>query len=421
MALVALLALLFTTAAADQQALSKIDKQRGVAMLRQMRENIEKYYYDPTYRGIDLAGKFKAAEEQIEKAASLNEVYAILTDTVRSLDDSHTYFIPPGRNATVAYGWSMAPIGDDAYVVGVTPGSDAAAKGIERGDQVIALNRFQPSRQNLWDINYLYRVVRPQQLQRVTLRKPDGSVKTVDVASKITPIRNLQLVDLLNVFDEETTAAAHEIIQMKNVCVWRMPEFGDPDLADASARKARDAKAIVLDLRGNGGGLADTLVTMAGWFFDREITIATMKERKKTRTVTAQPKRDVLRAALVVLVDGGSGSAAEMFARVVQLEKRGTVVGDRTAGAVMTGRFESHSLGLDTMTFYGTSVTVADVRMSDGGSLEKAGVKPDELVLPTGADLAAKRDPALARAIALAGATITPEAAGKLYRDITAK
>jgi hypothetical protein len=146
MPLVVLLALLFTTVTG--QALSKIDKQRGVAMLRQMRQNIEKYYYDPTYRGIDLAGKFKAAEEQIEKATSLNEVYTILTDTVRSLDDSHTYFIPPGRNATVAYGWSMAPIGDDAYVVGVTPGSDAAAKGIERGDQVIGLNRFQPNRQN---------------------------------------------------------------------------------------------------------------------------------------------------------------------------------------------------------------------------------------------------------------------------------
>jgi len=48
--------------------------------------------------------------------------------------------------------------------------------------------------------------------------------------------------------------------------------------------------------------------------------------------------------------------------------------------------------------------------------LEKIGVTPDELVLPTGADLAADRDPALARAVALAGGTLTPEQAGKLSR-----
>lgn len=430
MPLVALLAALFASVvsqhptspeALSRQTLSKIDRQRGLAMLRQMHENIEKYYYDPTYHGVDLAAKYKTAEDLLEKATTLNEVYTILTDAVRVLNDSHTYFIPPGRNATVAYGWRMAPIGDDAYIVSVTPGSDAAAKGLERGDQVTGLNRFQPNRQNLWDINYLYRIVRPQQLQRVTVRKPDGTVRTLDVESKITPIRNLQIVDLLNNLDDEIKSAAHETIRLSDVFVWRMPEFGDPDLVEAVARKARDAKSIVLDLRGNGGGLVDTLVKMAGWFFDREITIATMKERKKTTTATAKPKRDGLRAPLYVLVDGSSGSAAEIFARVIQIEKRGTVIGDRTAGAVMTGRVEAHSLGLDTMTFYGTSVTVADVRMSDGGSLERVGVKPDELVLPTGADLAAKRDPALARAMALGGVTITPEAAGKLYREPPAK
>ena len=63
------------------------------------------------------------------------------------------------------------------------------------------------------------------------------------------------------------------------------------------------------------------------------------------------------------------------------------------------------------------SITIGDVRMSDGASLEKVGVVPDETVLPTAADLAAGRDPVLARAIALAGGSITPETASRLFSD----
>lgn len=53
--------------------------------------------------------------------------------------------------------------------------------------------------------------------------------------------------------------------------------------------------------------------------------------------------------------------------------------------------------------------------MSDGGVLEGKGVVPDETVLPTAEDLASGRDPALARAVKLAGIESTPEAAGKLF------
>jgi C-terminal processing protease CtpA/Prc len=104
----------------------------------------------------------------------------------------------------------------------------------------------------------------------------------------------------------------------------------------------------------------------------------------------------------------------------MQIEKRGTVIGDRSAGAVMTSRFFPHTLGQDfygrgSLAFYGTSITVADLKMSDGFSLEKVGVTPDEVLLPTGADLAAGRDPVLARAITLLGGTMTAEQAGKFY------
>jgi hypothetical protein len=54
----------------------------------------------------------------------------------------------------------------------------------------------------------------------------------------------------------------------------------------------------------------------------------------------------------------------------------------------------------------------------DGGRLERVGVSPDEIVLPSPADLAAGRDPVLARAVALAGGTLTAEDAGRFtYRE----
>lgn len=127
----------------------------------------------------------------------------------------------------------------------------------------------------------------------------------------------------------------------------------------------------------------------------------------------------VLHASQLSSFDRGNSLA---MLKMIQIEKRGTVIGDRSAGAVMTSLFFSHTLGQDfygrgSIAFYGTSITVADFKMSDGFSLEKIGVTPDETLLPTGADLAVGRDPVLARAITLLGGTMTAEQAGTFYKQ----
>ena len=74
-----------------------------------------------------------------------------------------------------------------------------------------------------------------------------------------------------------------------------------------------------------------------------------------------------------------------------------------------------HQMGVDRLIFYGSSITNADVLMSDGQSLEHVGVVPDELLLPTPEDMAARKDPVLARALELAGAKIDAVKAGALF------
>src|SRR5690242_240995 len=96
-----------------------------------------------------------------------------------------------------------------------------------------------------------------------------------------------------------------------------------------------------------------------------------MKLRKELKPMVANTRGDSgFKGRLIVLVDSDSASASEVLARVVQLEKRGTVIGDRTSGKVMRSRLYPHQIGLETVVFYGFSVTDADLVMSDGRGRE---------------------------------------------------
>ncbi|MCA1643482.1 MAG: hypothetical protein LC785_16385 [Acidobacteria bacterium] len=425
--LTALLSLHALVSRVPAQELSSYDKQRGRMMLDQVKSDIKDNYYDPSFHGVDLDAAFKAAEEKLKNAKSNGQIMGIIAQTLVALNDSHTFFLPPSRKAAVDYGWEMQLFGDSALVTRVKEKSDAEAKGLKVGDAVLSVDGYLPARANLWQLLYLYYALRPQPGMHLTVQSPGGAPREFDVLAKVEDRRSLDLSSFSNMFDmvregekaERERKRSHRRQELGDALVWKMPRFNlTPDEVNAHMGEASKHKALILDLRGNSGGAEDTMLSLLGNLFERELKVGDIRRRKEVKPLVAKSRgEEAFKGQLVVLVDSRSASAAELLARVVQIEKRGKVVGDRTAGAVMRSRSYSHEVGLNGIAFYGTSVTDADIVMADGKRLEGAGVTPDEVLFPTGADLAAGRDPALARAAALVGVTLFPEKAGALFPE----
>jgi C-terminal processing protease CtpA/Prc len=403
------------------------DRSRGTAMLRSIKSDIQKHYYDPAFHGVDIEARFKAAEEKIQTATSTGQIFAIIAQALIDLHDSHTFFLPPSRTNRVEYGWVMHMVGDKCYVVAVKPGSDAESKGLKPGDEVLTIGGYPTARDVLWEIKYLFYTLRPAPGMRVVLRK-GGQQQQIDVMASVKQGKRVydltgtdggnDIWNLIRESESEGRLRRHRTVELDdNVLIWKMPEFDlTEDKVDEMIDKARKRKALILDLRGNPGGLVLTLKRLVGDLFDHDVKIADLKGRKEFKPMVGKSRGDRgFQGKLVVLVDSESGSAAEILARVVQLEKRGIVMGDRSAGGVMQSESYEHQLGADTVIFYAASITNADVIMTDGKSLENVGVIPDELVLPSSTDLLNGRDPVLARAAALVDAKLDPEKAGALF------
>lgn len=408
---------------AAAQEMTGRDRERNHIMLRAVEDDLRRFYYDTTFNGLDLTALFDSADARITAAESNSEAFLTIALALNALRDSHTFFFPPRFTTTVQYGWNLGLVGDSCYILKVDPESDAAARGVRPGDRVIAVDRFAATRSDRWNLQYFYNVLAPRSSVRLTLQGPGDSVRNVVAQAEVTT--RPFILDLTH--GEDIWRLIRERQSLKrthrsrfaefgtDVLVWRLPSFtvGESEI-DRSVRRAQEFKGLVIDLREDPGGFETTLLRLAGNLVGVD-TIGVRRTRNGTEPLRTRADGPRFTGTVVAVVDAQSASAAEMLAYVLQMRKRGTVVGDRTAGAVMEARGHQHSVGVDRVAFYYTSVTTADFVFADGTRLEGRGVVPDEIVLPSGADLAAGRDPALARAITLAGHTVTPGAAGRLF------
>ena len=400
---------------------SKKAREYSLNMLSEMEETLREYYYDPKFHGIDLKKRIEEAKARVKTLQYNWQMYRVLVQVLMDLDDSHTSVILPPRSDHYEYGFGIQMIGDSCYVTSVKKDSDAFKQGVQVGDEVLALGRFAPNRRDLWKMLYVLYRLDPTRLLDLKVKKPDGSERQVRITAKTLTEKEYRAEQKAKK-EARKNKETYEPFKCQeissDVLACKLYSFVvEKNDIDKMMTLALKHPKFILDLRGNSGGYVAVEQYVVSYFFDREIKIADLVTRKKTETRTTKPiVGRQYKGEVAILVDSNSASAAEMTARVLQLENRAKIYGDTSSGSVMTSIAVPFLSVLNTyeaaVISVGMSVTVADVIMRDGSRLEHVGVIPDISLQPTGSALFEKTDPLLSYVAQKMGAQLTPEKAG---------
>lgn len=408
------------------QRMDAADRNLAKQMLADVADDVRKTYYDPSLHGLEWDALVKQVQSQLETAPDVATANLEIEGLLERLHDSHTFFVPPKNANSVDYGWTFASFGNKCFVSKVEKGSDADRQGVKPGDEVLLLDGFNVDRASVQRLHYTLDALMPRTAVRVYLRTPEGKVRQLDLAGKIKPPSNTPisgeflLQDRQIEYEEYMRAFKAQRKDLgPQLMVMRVPAFVlQGSDVDSFFREARKHESLIIDLRGNAGGSEESLMRYLSDVLSDETSVADSLTRDKPHPLVSKPNRGALYTGkIVVLIDAETASAAEIFARTLQLHGRAKIVGDVSSGNTMEA--EHHRFRGGAMhALYFDSVTVGELRMSNGELLEGKGVVPDTQMIPSPSDLAKGGDPVLSFAADLTGVKLTPEAAAVLIPDM---
>lgn len=273
------------------------------------------------------------------------EVQRLFGDLVDSLNDPHSRYIPllgaveaalSGEGGGTGFGLHTRALGSGGrLVLRVLPGSPAAYGGLRPGDTLLSVNRVPLDGEA--GLDAWLRVQARAEAATLEYRRPgEASGRSLRLNAAALPAPRVG-------------SARHG-----DAAVVHLPQFslGIAQQLHDELRRLGDVSGVVLDLRGNPGGLVNEFLMSAAAF--REVSPIVQKSRLFGRsvgfdgrdlTLDGQPqpglgstleRRVRFDGPLVVLVDGASASGAEFLARELQARPRTAVVGERTAGVADT-------------------------------------------------------------------------------------
>jgi len=310
-----------------------------------------------------------------------------------SLEDPHTSYIDPesykmlntalkGEDTYEGIGAWVDTTADYLTIISPMPGSPAQKAGLRTGDKIIAINGEDMTGVDGEAARKL--VIGPAGTSvSLTIQRGEQAPFTVDVERANITVPSIESRTL-----EDNIGYVHILI-----------------FADDTKEQLRETLktlleqepvGIILDLRGNGGGLLTTAVEVSSEFLDQGVVLYEEYGDGTRRTFDVQRGGLATEIPLVVLVNEGSASASEIVAGAIQDYGRAQLVGTTTfgKGSVQVPTALKDDAGA-------VRITIARWLTPNGRTINEVGLTPDVEVQVTEDDLTADRDPQLDKAIEL--------------------
>lgn len=303
---------------------------------------------------------------------------------VKALGDPYTVYLPPSQTKLFredvrgSFGGIGAEIGirrETLTIIAPLKGSPAERAGLAAGDKILKINATTTADLSLEEAVSFIRgpigtkvaltISRDEEAREVAIVRETIVVPILETARKDGGIFHIRLLN----FNEKSTLEFRRAIR----------EF----------LIAQDRK-IILDLRSNPGGFLDAAVDIASWFIPAGEIVARERFADSSEVLYRSSGHRLLEEVpVVVLVDQGSASAAEIVAGALRDIRGATLIGAKTFGKGSVQEVANLSGGAS------LKITIAKWLTPSGTSINETGLEPDIAVEVKKEDAAAGRDPVL--------------------------
>jgi carboxyl-terminal processing protease len=381
---------------------------------------IRDHMWEPMPAHLDWQQVHDELKPKVQSAATMNEARAVMNDMIARLRLTHFGIVPadvyeklghalkPGSGKPGEPGFQLRLIDGNPVVRWIETDSPAYAAGVRNGWRLAKVGGIETAGLTAKLMKSLPdTTVRELQVTRALQSRFEGAV------GDTIPAEFLDAKDTLSKIDIELKAPRglpSKLGYLATQQVWfesrridqagyiRFNMFLDPariapQFGDA-VESCKDCRGIVIDLRGNPGGIGGMSMGMAGWFVSKpDQRLGVMKMKGTELKFAVIPRAQTFEGPLAILVDGLTGSTSEIFAGGLKDLGRARIFGTRTAGAALPSVFEKLPNG------DGFQYAISNYVSKGGKPLEGIGVIPDREVRTTRKALLDGRDPALDAAL----------------------
>ncbi len=336
---------------------------------------VKNNYYDPSMNRQSWSrwkehyhGKIKTDEDAKvaidTMLASLDDPYSRYMDKAEYNDQNTSL-----NSKITGIGVNIASVSGKVQIINVMDGTPAQAANLQAGDIILDINGKEVNGLPLSDVANLVRGPENTIVQLTILRNKDKFIKKVSR-------KEIKIKTVKSSVDKNIG-----YIQISSFLGTSTPnEFMD------AVEKTKETQGIILDLRGNTGGLLPNAIFIANLFIPDGNIVSIVGRDNYRFDIYAQDTEFEIDKPMIVLVDGASASASEILSGALKDYKRAKLLGTKTFGKGMVQKI----MPLPNET--GLNLTIAKYLTPSGSDINKKGISPDIEVKLTADDVKNRKD-----------------------------